>query len=114
MPTQVEFADHFTRAIRKLKKKYSSVDAEVETLVTQLEHDERPGDKIPNVVYDVYKVHLKNSSTNKGKRGGFRVIYYLRLEDQVTLLTIYSKSDQSDISPQAIKQILDSIGLDDG
>ncbi|NJL54357.1 type II toxin-antitoxin system RelE/ParE family toxin [bacterium] len=109
MPTRVEFADRFDCAIRKLKKKYPSVDAEVETLVTQLENDERPGDKIPNVGYDVYKVRLRNPSASTGKSGGFRVIYYLRLEDHVILLTIYSKSDQSDLNPEAIKEILESI-----
>ena len=113
MPTQVEFADRFVRALKSLKKKYPSVDAEVERLVLQLESDERPGDKIPSVSYDVRKVRLRNPSANKGKSGGFRVIYYLRLEDQVILLTIYSKSDQSDISAQAIREILESTEFDD-
>ncbi len=109
MATKVDLAPEFRKSIKALKKKYLSVTKEVRGLVNQLERDERPGDKVPGVGHDVYKVRLKNPSAGKGKSGGFRVIYYLRLADQVILLTIYSKSAQSDISPQAIRDILDDL-----
>jgi hypothetical protein len=59
-------------------------------------------DKIPNVGYDMYKVRLANPSAKRGKRGGFPAIYYLQLVDSATLLTIYSKTEQTDISPDDI------------
>jgi len=55
------------------------------------------------------KVRLANPSAQKGKSGGFRVIYYVRLGDRVVLLTIYAKSDQPDISPQDIIALLDDL-----
>jgi hypothetical protein len=33
-----------------------------------------PGDQIPNLAHNVYKVRLPNRSAGKGKSGGFRVI----------------------------------------
>ncbi len=109
MPTQVEVAARFQKDMKHLKKKYPAVSAEVRDLIGQLEADERPGDKIPGVGYDVYKVRLKNPAAGKGKSGGFRVIYYVRLTDSVILLTIYAKSEQINISPESIQQILENI-----
>ncbi len=40
-----------------------------------------------------YKVRVENSSANVGKSNGFRIIYYLAIEDEIYLLTIYSKKD---------------------
>lgn len=53
---------------------------------------------------------MSNSSANKSKRGGFRVIEYLVTEDNtIYLLTIYSKSDQVDIATKKIKKLIDKI-----
>lgn len=109
MPTKINTHPRFERKVKKLGKRFPDVDDVLETLIIQLENDERPGDKIPNIGYDVYKVRLANPSAQKGKSGGFRVIYYVRLADRVVLLTIYTKSDQPDISPQDIITLLDDL-----
>ncbi len=36
---------------------------------------------------------------------GFRVIYYAQFHDRVTLLAIYSKSDEADISIAELRQL---------
>jgi mRNA-degrading endonuclease RelE of RelBE toxin-antitoxin system len=109
MPTKVDVPDHFLKKLKNLARRYPSVLREFESLSIQLKNDERPGDKIPGTGYDVYKVRLKNPSTGKGKSGGFRVIYYLRLVDNIVLITIYSKSKQTDISPNTIHKLLEEI-----
>jgi hypothetical protein len=60
MTTIVSTAESFEKDVKHLTRKYPKVIDVVETLITSLENDERPGDKIPNVAYDVYKVRLKN------------------------------------------------------
>lgn len=63
------------------------------------------GIKTPN--NKLFKVRLANPDAQKGERGDFRVIYYLlTCLGEIYLLTIYSKSDQSDISR---KELLDII-----
>ena len=42
----------------------------------------------------------------RGKSGGFRVIYYAQIEDVATLLTIYSKFEETDISTAEIRQLV--------
>jgi mRNA-degrading endonuclease RelE of RelBE toxin-antitoxin system len=51
---------------------------------------------------------LKNSA-ERGKSGGFRVIYYVQLADKVVLLLVYVKTRQADISPADIRQVLQEI-----
>lgn len=74
-----------------------------------MEADERPGDKIAGVGYDAYHVRLRNQSAQKGKSSGFRVIYYIRLVDNVVLLTIYSKSQKTDMSAKKIRQLIEDV-----
>jgi mRNA-degrading endonuclease RelE of RelBE toxin-antitoxin system len=46
----------------------------------------------------------------RGTRGGYRVVYYARLrEDLVFLLTIYAKSQREDIRPDEINSLLAQI-----
>jgi mRNA-degrading endonuclease RelE of RelBE toxin-antitoxin system len=75
------------------------------SLFQRLQNDERPGQLVPGVGYTVYKVRLPNRAARRGKSGGFRVIYYVQFSDAVTLLTIYSKSDETDISIAEIRQL---------
>ena len=109
MPTKVNVPPEAQKDIRHLKRKYPAVTGEIRKLVIQLENDERPGDKIPRVGYDVYKVRLPNPSAGRGKSGGFRVIYYVQLANNVFLLTIYSKTTQTDISPEKIRRLLQDL-----
>jgi mRNA-degrading endonuclease RelE of RelBE toxin-antitoxin system len=107
MPTRVEFAEPFIKKLKNLAKKYLSATDQVDKLITELENGERPGDKVPGVGYDVYKVRLPNPSASKGKSGGFRVIYYLRLQDFVVLITIYAKTEHTDVSIDFVRQVID-------
>lgn len=106
MPTRVDFSIHFQKSLKKLARKYPSVVPELETLVAELKNDQRLGDQIPNLGYQVYKVRLKNPSASKGKSGGFRVIYYAQVAEQLILIEIYTKSDQTDLSLETIRQLI--------
>jgi mRNA-degrading endonuclease RelE of RelBE toxin-antitoxin system len=59
MPTKIIFPPRFKKDVRKLSRKYPAILDELETLSLELQADERPGDKIPNIGFDVYKVRLK-------------------------------------------------------
>lgn len=45
----------------------------------------------------------------RGKRGGVRVIYYLRRHDEVWLLTLYAKSEAESIPENVLRQIKEEI-----
>jgi mRNA-degrading endonuclease RelE of RelBE toxin-antitoxin system len=48
--------------------------------------------------YVMLKVRVKNRDIQKGKSAGYRLIYQVESTTSVLLLTIYSKSDRSDIT----------------
>lgn len=107
MASKVDFGTTFNKELKRLLRKYHVVVDEVELLVGELKRDERPGDKIPNVGYDVYKVRLKNPAAGRGKSGGFRVVYYARLADFVVLISIYAKSEQENMSVERIRRVIE-------
>jgi len=103
----VGFSGQFLKELRRIVRKFPQAASEVDALIERLKQGERPGDKIPNVGYDVYKVRLKNPSANRGKRGGLRAIYYFQFADQVIMIILYSKTEQEDVSIAVIRQIIE-------
>jgi mRNA-degrading endonuclease RelE of RelBE toxin-antitoxin system len=63
-------------------------------------------DQIPGVGYAVFKLRVRNSDTQKGKSGGYRLIYYVKTETGIILLTVYVKSEQVDIAAEDIRNII--------
>ena len=55
---------------------------------------------------DLFKVRIKNSDARRGKSGGYRIIYYLKTEDHILLVTIYSKSDKADVPATEIRELI--------
>lgn len=106
---RVIFTPDVEADLKWLRKRYRHIDLDVEPIVELLEQGELPGDKIPGVGYDAYKVRVKNRDAQKGKKGGYRIIYYVRMSDLVYLLTIYSKSDQSDVTLEEVRRIIETI-----
>lgn len=102
-PIQIELTPRFQRDLRDLAKRYRQVRSDLQPLIEQLQAGEYPGDRISGVLYTVFKVRLKNSSVQKGKSGGYRVIYYLKTPTKIILATLYSKSDRSDIGIDVIE-----------
>lgn len=97
----------FNRNTRSLKKKYRNVLKDVDPLLEQLENGETPGDQVVGTGYSVFKVRVKNSDNQKGKSGGYRVIYYLKTADKTLLLTIYSKSELDDVAAEDLIAIIE-------
>lgn len=104
---QLEFTYQFERDMRRLMKKYRQVRSDVETVTKKLEAGETPGDQVPRTGYTVFKVRIKNSDLKKGKRAGYRLLYYLEVAEKIILLTIYSKTEQGDVSAKRLQQIIE-------
>ena len=106
---QILFSDEFKTRLRTLIKRYRSIRTDLQPLLDELQSGNLIGDQIPGTGYTVFKVRLKNSDIQKGKSGGYRVIYQLRGDTYILLVVIYSKSDQDDIPANQIRDIIDRI-----
>jgi mRNA-degrading endonuclease RelE of RelBE toxin-antitoxin system len=109
-PVEVLYTPEFKRNVRALVKKYRHIQEDVKPVIEQIQRGEFIGDQIQGSGYTVFKVRIRNSGLSRGKSGGYRVIYYLKTATAVILVTIYSKTEQSDISAATIKKILAEFG----
>jgi mRNA-degrading endonuclease RelE of RelBE toxin-antitoxin system len=105
-PIQVAASPTFNRNLRTLAKKYCNIQRDIQPVIEQLEQGESLGDRIPGVAYKVFKLRVRNSDVQKGKSGGYRLIYYVKLETSIILLTIYTKSEQANLAADEIRSII--------
>lgn len=105
---QILVTPDFQEQLRKLAKRYCSIRSDLQPLFDDLESGNCPGDQISGTTYTVFKVRVKNSDIQKGKSGGYRVIYQVRGSNCVLLALIYSKSDQNTIAADKIREVIDS------
>jgi len=101
----IEYTGEFKRNIRQLAKKYRRIKTDLQELLDELLKGHKPGDQIKGVNEEVFKARVRNTDSAKGKSGGYRVIYQYKNE-QIILITIYSKSEQQDIESSEIQQII--------
>lgn len=83
------------------KKKFLKINDDVKTVTTELSKGNLIGDRLEGLNLPentaAYKVRIANSSTNVGKSHGFRLLYYVAIEEKIYLMSIYSKKDDSRI-----------------
>lgn len=107
MSFSIFYSHEFKRNVRKLLKKYPHLSKDLDGFIQGLQAGEVSGDLLQHVGLDVYKARIKNSDNQKGKSAGYSVIYYLKKEEQLFLVTLYSKSEQDDVSVQKIRAIIE-------
>jgi mRNA-degrading endonuclease RelE of RelBE toxin-antitoxin system len=105
-PVQVIASAKFQRNLRLLAKRYRNIRKDVQPVIEQLQNGQLPGDSVAGVGYTIFKVRVRNQDVQRGKSGGYRIIYYVQTATQIILVTIYSKSDQEDIAAEEIQSIL--------
>lgn len=104
---QVETIEHFEREAKRLKKKFPSLKTEITALIDALEENPFQGVAMRD---GFYKIRLGIKSKGKGKWGGARVITCVKVvSETVFLVSIYDKSEQSDIADGELTRLLTEI-----
>ncbi len=111
MKISIHITPEFERMAKSLAKKYKSFEDDYDTFLDELKDNPMIGSSLGN---GVYKVRMAIASKGKGKSGGARVLTYhvSKLTDEIfdiTLLSIYDKSEISNVSDSYIKQILKQV-----
>jgi len=102
----IEYTPELKRALRKLAKKYRHIRSDLQSVIMLLQKGELVGDRVSGAGNTVFKARVRNSDIQKGKRSGYRLIYWQKTRRHITLVTVYSKLDQGDISTKEIKLII--------
>jgi mRNA-degrading endonuclease RelE of RelBE toxin-antitoxin system len=103
---QILFSRTFKRQLRDLAKRYRQIQSDLIPVIQQIQTGELIGDRISSTGFLVIKVRIKNSDIKKGKSAGYRLIYHPFSSTDVLFLSIYSKSDISDITAEEVKEII--------
>ena len=93
----------FRKEAKKLAKKYPLLKRDLNAFIENFDKNHQSAVSIKQ---NLYKVRIKNSSKNRGKRAGYRVYYYLQMKSTVYLLTIYDKSETTMIDETVLDEII--------
>jgi mRNA-degrading endonuclease RelE of RelBE toxin-antitoxin system len=96
----------FDKEVKKLSKKYNLIKEDLNNFILDFDTIHQEATSIKN---NLYKVRLSNSNKNKGKRAGYRIYYYLKINDTVYLLTIYDKSQIENINENTLNQHIEEL-----
>lgn len=111
MKVTFNYLDEFQRGAKALRKKYPSFEDDYNTFLDELEKNPFSGEPLGK---HTYKNRMAIASKGKGKSGGARVITYnlqQQSEDEVviTLMTIYDKSDISNVSDAYLRSLVQEV-----
>jgi len=98
------FTDWFNRNLKSLRKHNPNLRAELEIFLATFEIEAHP--IIPQTG-GARKARMKIKG--RGKRGGYRVVYYTVVNQVVYLITIYDKVKQENLSSSEQTQIYNRI-----
>ena len=107
MSYSIEITSLFEKQLKRLTKKYPSLKIEFAGLISSLKGNPVQGKNLGN---NCYKIRIAITSNGKGKSGGARVITYVQIvQTKIYLLSIYDKSEQSDIKDKDLQGWLEMI-----
>lgn len=112
MNVTINTSADFDRNFHKLRKHYKSLVKDFQRFIEQLQEQSITGKE---VIAGVFKYRMAISSKGKGKSGGARIIscevILCSSVKEITLLSIYDKSEKSSISESEIKDLQKRAGL---
>ena len=116
MISKFVYMPRFERAVKQLKKRYRNLIDDIEKILEIMEAEPTSGTVIPND-YAVRKIRVASRDMQRGKSGGYRLLYFLsETQDQdliAYLLFIYAKTDQEDVSLTQLEALIEDIPPDD-
>ncbi len=112
----IRFSDEFEQELYRLSKRFRNIRSDVQPIIEQLQQGNVVGERIAGIGehYIIYKLRVRNSSIQKGKSAGYRLIYQVESPTSILLLTIYSKSDREDIGVNEIRDIVANFSGESG
>jgi hypothetical protein len=113
MNCSITTSSAFDKAFKALAKRYPSLRTDLVSFVEEIRENPTMGTQLG---HNLRKVRFAISSKGKGKSGGARVITHTVLFTtdgaDVTLLTIYDKSEQLSVSDKELKKLLKDNNLE--
>src|SRR5215510_8173201 len=108
MTSKFVFMPSFERSFKQLKKRYRHVKDDLTQVLESIEANSSVGTVIPQD-YGVRKLRVASQDMQRGKSGGFRLLYLLSGEETegfiIYLLLLYAKTEWSDVTMEHLKRL---------
>ncbi len=109
MPYSVYVPDFFKSILKQIRKRYPHAGDDLKNGLSLLVTQPSLGRAIEGFG-NVRKIRLRNSDVQKGKRGGYRLIYLEDCKDEFIIpLIMYSKSQKNDVTVNELRNLLTKI-----
>ena len=104
MANEVKITSYFEARYKRLVKKFSSLEDEIDELIVELVKNPTLGISLGS---GLYKIRVASKSKGGGKSGGFRVVTYLLNKNisegiDIHLITMFDKSEESNIQKDVL------------
>ncbi len=113
MNCRITVTPDFRIELKHLAKKYASIKEDYASFLDDLRTNPLIGKELGK---HLRKVRFSIASKGKGKSGGARVITHTVLieinDANITLLTIYDKSEKDNVSDKELRRLMRKNGLD--
>lgn len=111
MEIKINYHSEFRRQLKTLAKKYKSIKTDFQSFLESLNKNPFQGIDMGD---GVRKMRMAIASKGKGKSGGARVITFsININEgnaiEITLLTIYDKSEIENVSDNYIRSLIKTI-----
>lgn len=103
---KITLSSNFKTDVKKLLKKYKTLKKDLFDLIFDLKNGWNLWVYLWN---NSYKIRLKNSDNNKWKSWWYRIITFLKKEDDLIFIKIFSKNDISSISEKEIDDFIKNL-----
>ena len=104
---EISSTPYFLKQAKTLKKKYSSLDKDLDEIKESLQINPFQGDSLGK---NCYKVRFAIESKGKGKSGGARLIMLVKIvQEKIIFLSVYDKSEKDTITDKEIINLLNEI-----
>ena len=90
----IKYSTRFLKDAKRLKEKknFRKIADDINGIEESLKTGKDQGSLIPGLSgLQIFKIRQRNSSTNTGKSGGFRIIYYQMPENNIELIASFPK-----------------------
>lgn len=111
MPALVERPE-FQDEVKRLSRKYRHIENDLQSFYKEfLAAPLVRAFAIPGFERRLWKVRMKSSDQQRGKSGGFRLIFYFDETKPAALhmLTLYPKTEREDISADELQRLLKDV-----
>lgn len=110
MPVEFTYSEDFAKDFARLRKRYRRIEDDLAALEADMQQRDLRGVHMQGYGLPIFKIRMANRSAGRGKRGGFRIVYYLQSSNSILFLLVFSKSDQDDVNVSEVWRRLANIG----